>query len=44
VVVDAKQGAREFYLTREFLPLASQPDWLFLPMTMVEERLKFDTK
>jgi GNAT superfamily N-acetyltransferase len=37
VVVDAKIGARNFYLKREFLPLPSQPDRLFLPMAKIEK-------
>lgn len=37
VVVDAKAGAREFYLKHDFTPLPSQPDRLFLPMTTIEK-------
>ena len=37
VVVDAKAGAREFYLKHDFTPLPSQPDRLFLPMTRIEK-------
>ena len=37
VVVDAKAGAREFYLKHDFVPLPSQPDRLFLPMTTIEK-------
>lgn len=40
VVVDAKQGAREFYLKHDFLPLPSQRDRLFLPMKTIEGRFK----
>lgn len=36
VVVDAKQGAREFYLSYEFKPLPLSPDRLFLPMISIE--------
>jgi len=36
VVVDAKAGAREFYLKHDFVALPSQPDRLFLPMATVE--------
>jgi predicted GNAT family N-acyltransferase len=35
VVVDAKMGAREFYLKHDFVALPSQPDRLFLPMGMI---------
>jgi GNAT superfamily N-acetyltransferase len=37
VVVDAKQGAREFYLKYEFIPLSAMPDRLFLPMKVIEQ-------
>ena len=37
VVVDAKIGARDFYLKHDFIPLPSQPDRLFLPMHAIEE-------
>jgi len=37
VVVDAKPEAREFYLKYYFLPQPSQPNRLFLPMTMIEK-------
>jgi len=36
VVVDAKAGARDFYLNHDFLPLPSQPGRLFLPMKTIE--------
>lgn len=36
VVVDAKVGARDFYLKREFTPFATQPDRLFLPMKKIK--------
>lgn len=37
VVVDAKAGARDFYLKYDFVPLPSQPDRLFLPMRTIEK-------
>ena len=37
VVVDAKAGARDFYLKHDFAPLPSQPDGLFLPMKTIEK-------
>jgi GNAT superfamily N-acetyltransferase len=37
VVVDAKAGARDFYLKRGFTQLATQPDRLFLMMKSVEK-------
>ncbi len=37
VVVDAKEGARDFYLKHEFIPFPSQPDRLFLPMKTIEK-------
>ena len=37
VVVDAKVGARNFYLKHDFIPLPLQPDRLFLPMATIEE-------
>ena len=36
VVVDAKAGAREFYLKHDFIPLPDSPDRLFLPMKTIE--------
>ncbi|HEX4321630.1 MAG TPA: GNAT family N-acetyltransferase [Acidobacteriaceae bacterium] len=36
VVVDAKEGSREFYLKYEFTPLPSNQHRLFLPMKMIE--------
>ena len=36
VVVDAKAGARSFYLKYEFVPLRFNPDRLFLPMDTIE--------
>jgi GNAT superfamily N-acetyltransferase len=36
VVVDAKAGAREFYLKHDFIPFALQPQRLFLPMQTIE--------
>lgn len=35
VVVDAKAGAREFYLKHDFIPMPMQPDRLFLPMAII---------
>ena len=37
VVVDAKVGARDFYLKHDFIPLPSEPDRLFLPMATIEK-------
>jgi predicted GNAT family N-acyltransferase len=37
VVVDAKAGARDFYLKHGFIPLPSKPDRLFLPMKAIEK-------
>jgi predicted GNAT family N-acyltransferase len=36
VVVDAKAGARDFYLKHDFIPLPDSPDRLFLPMKTIE--------
>ncbi|HEV2276333.1 MAG TPA: GNAT family N-acetyltransferase [Acidobacteriaceae bacterium] len=36
IVVDAKEGARDFYLKHDFAPLPSQPDRLILPMRTIE--------
>lgn len=36
VVVDAKEGARDFYLRYEFTPFATQPDRLFLLMKNID--------
>ncbi len=36
VVVDAKAGAREFYLKHDFVPMPSQPNRLFLTMATIE--------
>jgi len=36
VVVDAKAGARSFYLKHGFIPLHTSPDRLFLPMKTIE--------
>lgn len=35
VVVDAKVGARDFYLKHDFISLPSQPDRLLLPMATI---------
>lgn len=40
VVVDAKAGARDFYLKYNFIPLSTQPDKLFLPMKTIEKTFK----
>src|SRR5579859_1406756 len=40
VVVDAKEGVREFYLKHDFLPLPSQPNRLYLPIKAIEGRFK----
>lgn len=37
VVVDAKPGARDFYLRNEFIPLPTQPNRLFLPMKTLDK-------
>jgi predicted GNAT family N-acyltransferase len=36
VVVDGKEGAREFYIKYEFTPFATQPNRLFLPMKKID--------
>ena len=36
VVVDAKEGAREFYIKYEFAPFVTQPNRLFLPMKKID--------
>ena len=36
VVVDAKQGARAFYIQNEFTPFATHPDRLFLLMKKID--------
>lgn len=36
VVVDAKAGARDFYLKHGFIPLLAKPDRLFLPMKTID--------
>jgi hypothetical protein len=35
-LVDAKEGARDFYLKNEFTPFATQPDRMFLLMKKIE--------
>ena len=35
-VVDAKEGARDFYIENEFIPFATQPDRLFLLMKKID--------
>jgi len=37
LVVDAKAGARDFYLKHDFVSLPSQPDRLFLPIKTIEK-------
>ena len=39
VVVDAKAGAREFYIKSSFVPFQANPDRLFLPMKTIEKML-----
>ena len=36
VVVDAKAGARSFYLKHDFIQLSASPERLFLPMKTIE--------
>lgn len=36
VVVDAKEGAREFYIKNEFIPFVTQPARLFLLMKKID--------
>ena len=36
VVVDAKEGAREFYIKYEFTPFVTMPNRLFLPMKKID--------
>jgi predicted GNAT family N-acyltransferase len=36
VVVDGKEGTREFYIKYEFTPFATQPNRLFLPMRKID--------
>jgi predicted GNAT family N-acyltransferase len=40
VVVDAKAGARDFYIKHDFIALPSQPNRLFLPMKTIEQAFK----
>ena len=40
VVVDTKAGAREFYLTHDFIPFETNTDRLFYPMKTVEKVLR----
>jgi GNAT superfamily N-acetyltransferase len=37
VLVDAKAGARDFYLEHNFIPFREQPNRLFLPMKTIEK-------
>lgn len=41
VVVDAKAGARDFYLKHDFAPLPLQPDRLILPIKTIEKLFAF---
>jgi hypothetical protein len=34
---DTKEGARDFYLKHEFIPLLASADRLFLPMKTIEQ-------
>jgi hypothetical protein len=36
VVVDAKEGARDFYIKYEFTPFITQPNRLFLLMKSID--------
>jgi predicted GNAT family N-acyltransferase len=36
VVVDSKEGARDFYLKNEFIPFATRPERLFLLMKKID--------
>lgn len=40
VVVDAKVGARDFYLKHEFVPMPATPYRLFLPMKTIEQMFR----
>lgn len=40
VVVDAKEGARDFYLKHEFISMQASPDRLFLPMKTIEQMFR----
>lgn len=40
VVVDAKEGARDFYLKHEFIPMQASPDRLFLSMKTIEQMFR----
>ena len=42
VVVDAKEGARAFYLAYTFRSLLSEPDRLYVPMQLVRKLLPAD--
>jgi GNAT superfamily N-acetyltransferase len=37
VVVDAKEGARDFYLKHGFIPMPSSPNRMFIPMKTIEQ-------
>lgn len=40
VVVDAKEGVREFYLKHEFIPFPASPSRLFLSMKTIEQMFR----
>jgi GNAT superfamily N-acetyltransferase len=40
VIVDAKEGARSFYLKHEFISMTAIPSRLFLPMKTVEQMFR----
>lgn len=40
VVVDAKEGSRDFYLKHEFISMQTSPDRLFLPMKTIEQMFR----
>jgi len=40
VVVDAKEGARAFYLEHEFIPFPASSSRLFLPMKTIEQMFR----
>lgn len=40
VVVDAKEGERDFYLKHKFIPMQASPERLFLPMETIEQMFR----
>lgn len=40
VVVDSKEGVRDFYLKHEFISIQASPDRLFLPMKTIEQMFR----